>query len=280
MIKQCKKEGSMTKLQGIDDPKYVSKQYQNADNLNVRILLHQKFSTNPYGWQRWLFDQFQLTAPCKVLELGCGAGHLWLENLERIPPGLEITLSDYSEGMLAQARENLGEKAYPFRFEVIDAQDIPYETGSFDVLVANAMLYHIPDRAKAISEMRRVLKPDGILYTTTTSRENMKEIGELLARFEPKLAVWRKYVTEAFGLENGADQLGKSFGEVTLLRYPDSLRVTDAQMLADYILSGRIDLPVERYAELRQFVQQELQANGGQYHITKDSGLFIAKGVA
>jgi 16S rRNA G1207 methylase RsmC len=54
----------------------------NASNLNARIRLHQMFSTNKVGWQRWLFDQFKLPPQGRILELGCGAGTLWLENLE------------------------------------------------------------------------------------------------------------------------------------------------------------------------------------------------------
>jgi tRNA1(Val) A37 N6-methylase TrmN6 len=75
----------MTPIKSLADPHYVSDQYKNADNLNARIRLHQLFSTNQYGWQHWLFDQFKLPPRGRILELGCGTGLLWLENLERRP---------------------------------------------------------------------------------------------------------------------------------------------------------------------------------------------------
>ena len=82
----------MSKLEEIADPKYVTKQYQNASNLNTRILLHQRFSTNKVGWFLWMFDQFKLPPHSHILELGCGPGDLWLENGERIPTGWDIVL--------------------------------------------------------------------------------------------------------------------------------------------------------------------------------------------
>ena len=51
----------MTTIFDINNPDYVRTQYQNAEKLNVRMLLNQKFSTNPYSWHRWLFDQIEFT---------------------------------------------------------------------------------------------------------------------------------------------------------------------------------------------------------------------------
>ena len=146
----------------LNDPQYISKQYRDAANLTARISLHQRFGTNPYNWQPWVFDHFDLPSQCRVLELGCGTGNLWLENLERIPPGWQITLSDQSKGMVEQARSSLDGQR-PFQFEVIDAQSasFPLESGNFDAVIANHMLYHLADRPTAFSEIRRVLKPGG-----------------------------------------------------------------------------------------------------------------------
>lgn len=72
----------------------VAKQYRTSVNLDARMALHARFSTNPYPWMRWVFDHFALPAECRVLELGCGTGALWAANRERIPAGWDITLSD------------------------------------------------------------------------------------------------------------------------------------------------------------------------------------------
>ena len=59
--------------------------------------------------------------------------------------------------MLDAAWRNLVITGRSFKFEEIDAQSIPYETKTFDAVIANHMLYHVPDRAKAIAEIKRVL---------------------------------------------------------------------------------------------------------------------------
>ena len=46
----------------------LTDQYKNASNLEARIQLHQRFSTNTYGWTRWVFDQFDLPPVCRILD--------------------------------------------------------------------------------------------------------------------------------------------------------------------------------------------------------------------
>ena len=59
----------------------LEKQYHTSTNLNTRIQLHERFSTNPTDWQRWVFDQLAIPAGSHVLELGTGSGQIWLHNL-------------------------------------------------------------------------------------------------------------------------------------------------------------------------------------------------------
>src|SRR5579862_8181957 len=120
-----------------NDPRYLrEEQYRDASNLNARIELHRRFGTNATKWNTWIFDQFRLPAAGRILELGCGPGLLWQANLERIPRGWEVTLSDFSPGMLAEARRNLGEHADRFYFREVDAQAIPYADGAFEGVIA------------------------------------------------------------------------------------------------------------------------------------------------
>jgi ubiquinone/menaquinone biosynthesis C-methylase UbiE len=107
----------------------------------------------------WLFDQLALPAACRVLELGAGPGDLWRKNAGRIPPGGEVTLSDLSPGMVETARGALAAVPHPFAFAMVDAQAIPFPDATFDVVIASFMLYHVPDRSRALAEIRRVLTP-------------------------------------------------------------------------------------------------------------------------
>ena len=140
----------------MDEQEYLAEQYKNGSNLDARMRLHRNFSTNEYGWHRWVFDQFSLPERCRILELGCGIGELWVENMTRIPEGWEIILTDFSAGMLKQAEERLSPHRH-FQFEVVDAQatPLPFESGSFDAVIANHMLYHLSDRRAALSDSTR-----------------------------------------------------------------------------------------------------------------------------
>ncbi len=263
----------MSKVKGLSDPQYVNTQYRNSSKLNARIRLHQQFSTNKYGWFPWLFDQISFPPRARVLELGCGAGNFWLDNRARIPEGLEITLSDFSEGMLDQTRRNLGEDR--FQYKVIDAQSIPFEDDHFDIVIAFHMLYHVPDTKRALSEVRRVLKPQGRFYTSTVGKSHMVELKALVKRFDPQLNLWDGIPPDSFTLENGSRQLGEYFPKVTLRLFDDSLRVTDAGLLMAYILSCRIELTPAAREELTRKVEQEIEENGGKFFISKNSGLFV-----
>ncbi len=266
----------MTQVHSFTDPQYVRKQYQDASNLNARIRLHQEFSTNPQNWQHWLFDRFAFTPNCRVLELGCGAGTLWIENTARIPADAQIILSDLSEGMVAQAHAGLQAGYANLQFKTIDAQEIPFEDGGFDIVIASSMLYHVSDLEKALGEIRRVLKPGGHLYASTAGQNHLKEMHELVARFDPQLAAWGSLPADSFTLENGAARLGVFFSRITRLDYPNALEVTDAEALVAYLLSGRIHMEGERKAEFARFVQQTLADHGGIFHVTIEGGVFDA----
>ena len=74
----------------------MADQYRDAGKLNARVALHARYSTNPQGWFPWLFDRLEIGPDARILELGCGAGALWLENWQRVPPGWRVALSDLS----------------------------------------------------------------------------------------------------------------------------------------------------------------------------------------
>jgi ubiquinone/menaquinone biosynthesis C-methylase UbiE len=255
----------------------VAEQYKDASNLNARIALHQRFSTNHYGWWPWVFDQFDLPPEGEILVLGCGPADLWKESLSRLPNGWRITLSDASPGMIETAQANLAQAARPFRFQVIDAQSIPFEDQRFDAVTANHMLYHVPDKDAAFAEIHRVLKPGGHLYATTVGQCHMRELDELVVRFlhyPPPLRDGT--AANSFLLENGGPQLEAWFSQVGIRRYKDNLVVTDAQPLIAYALSLDLqELTGERQAEFARFVEDEI-ARTGSVHITKDSGMFVA----
>ncbi|MBN9390599.1 MAG: class I SAM-dependent methyltransferase [Chloroflexi bacterium] len=247
----------------------VKDQYKDSSKFDARVDLHRRFAVNPYGWHNWVFDCFELPAEASLLELGCGPGWLWLSNWKRVPPGWDITLTDFSEGMLNTARQHL--KYRPFTFRQADAQALPFADGSFDAVIANHMLYHVPDKPRAFSEIRRVLKPGGRLYASTIGRGNMRELRDLMSQFG---IVSLMAGTLDFNLENGAEQLGAFFSKVELRLYEDELRVTEAEAAVAYAAST--SKPTEQQtAELTGAINREIEAHGF-FRISKPSGIFIA----
>jgi SAM-dependent methyltransferase len=250
----------------------LSDQYKNASNLDARIQLHRRFSTNPYGWMLWVFEHLQLGAQARILDVGCGPGSLWDDNRARIPPGWEITLSDFSAGMIHQARDTLRQR---FAYAVGDAQAIPFESETFDAVIANFMLYHVPDRPRALAEIHRALKPGGRLFAATNGQDHMRELRELIAAVDPEAEMAAAALE--FGLENGGEQLARVFAEVTLHRYEDGLLVTEVQPLVAYVLSSRRSALIEKDPRpLTRWVERHIEAEGA-VHITKASGLFEAR---
>jgi ubiquinone/menaquinone biosynthesis C-methylase UbiE len=259
------------------DQQYLkSDQYKDSSNLDARAVIHQRFSTNSYGWFRWVFDTLlKLPENAKILELGCGHGLLWKENASRIPAGWNITLSDLSSGMLDAAWRNLVVTGRAFQFKEIDAQSIPFEDETFDAVIANHMLYHVPDRPKGIAEIKRVLKPDGRLFATTVGANHMQEMMDWYQQAHISKE-WKTFASP-FLLENGLEQLTPFFSEISLSRYEDNLQVTELEPIMAYIHSGiRVkELSEKELANLQQYLEKELKEKG-QLFISKDSGLFEA----
>jgi len=265
-------------MAGMTDQSYLlNEQYKDASNLNARFQLHARFSTNKRGWNRWVFDQFRIAPGSRILELGCGPGKLWLNNQDRIGDDWQITLSDFSPGMLQEAQQNLSQNRHDFTFQIIDAQAIPFDDASLDVVIANHMFYHVPDRPKALAEIRRVLKADGLFYASTFGDTDMHEVRDLLSRVDRTFSRWRK--STPFTLDNGAEQLAQWFASLTLYRFDDGLVITETEPLIDYLLSSQAKafLVGEKLERLRELLKQELAAHKAIY-ITKDSGLFEASG--
>jgi SAM-dependent methyltransferase len=261
------------------DPTYLREdQYSDDRNLRRRQALHQRYSTSTLNWSNWLFDQFAplMSTQVSILEVGAGTGSMWIANAKRLPSGTMVTVTDFSPGMLAIAERGLAEAGVGAHMELADVQALPFASGSFHGVVADHMLYHVPDRTKALGEIARVLRPDGWLAAATNGSKHLAELDQLIAQFVGPDAV---LPTLPFSLENGSDQLHEWFGTVGQRRFPPpgDLEVTDPQPIVDYIrsLPGGDGLDETREGLLRQFVHKRI-ATDGCFRIHTDAGVFIA----
>jgi ubiquinone/menaquinone biosynthesis C-methylase UbiE len=188
--------------------------------------------------------------------------------------------------MLDEARADLSADRR-FGFWNADIQNLPSGDGCFDAVIANHMLYHVPDRTRAVSEISRVLRTGGTLYATTHGREMHKEMGRMQRVFDPARPSDAYFASPlGFSLGNGADQLSACFTDVTMKRYSDALAVTEVEPLVDYLLSGSAADAVERRTDAEGFerrvgelvglLEHELDSQGA-IRMTKATGLFVAR---
>ena len=249
-------------------------QYRDADQLNARVRLHRRFSTNPYPWHRWVFDHLDLPHSTRILDLGSGPGDLWVENLERIPNSWRITLNDLSIGMTAEARQRLTLGPALFAYCTADAEALPFAPDSFDGVIANHMLYHVCDLGAALHEISRVLTPGGRILAATNGIHHMRELRELASQFIPRSDP--ENVAARFSLENGERWLSSVFEKVRLFRQENNLVVTEAEPLLAYVRSMHDDRMVQAGMEgLRQCIQRRIAVEGA-IHVRKDAGIFVA----
>lgn len=256
----------------MNDSEIVKNQYAGTEKLDIRIAIHSKYSTNKQGFGNWISSNYRIEKGMSVLELGCGTGSMWAGQKELINRCGRLVLTDISDGMVNKAKEALGGFDNT-GFRVVDIQDIPFEDNSFDAVIANMMLYHVPDLQRGLTEVSRVLKADGTFYCATFGEHGMMHhIEKLLDGYIAKSDVDSK-----FTLQNGERQLKKVFPDVQMLLYEDSLEVTDADDMVDYIysLNGMNDLRNISREEVRAVLESHMQ--DGVLRVPKEYGMFIAR---
>jgi len=199
-----------------DDPILVRRQYEREDNLRARQSLYEEVE-GPHApdvlWQTLVEWQ-----PRRVLEVGGGPGEL-AERMQR-DLGATVSFVDLSPRMVDLARER-GIDA-----QVGDIQELPFEEGSFDTVVAAWMLYHVPDLDRGLAEVARVLRPGGALVAVTNSVHHLEELNELIA--------YPHRAKPTFSRENGESLLGRHFAQVNRFDMDAAVTVRDRGKLVAY----------------------------------------------
>lgn len=257
--------------------KSLKNQYQNATNISSRINLHSLYSQNRQGWFPWIFEQCRISPGLRILELGCGDGTLWTDNLSLLPEDIFITLSDISSGMLRDARRAIGSSDTRFAFRAFDCRKIPCKDESFDLVIANHVLFYCDDIPAVLKEVRRVLAPGGRFLCSAYGKAHMQEVSQLVQDFDERIVLSADRLYERFGRENGQSILAPFFPKAQWLSYEDCLLVQDAEPLISYVLSchgNQNQYILDRYKEFRAYTARKT-AKG--FRITKDAGVFICE---
>ena len=266
-------------INAISEKDIVMQQYKNSDNLRDRINIHDKFSTNKYGFHKWFFDNISFPQNANVLEIGCGNATFWLKNIDRIPKDCSITLSDISEGMIKEAKNNLKGHEDIFNFMILDGNEFDFNEEKFDIVIADHVLYYIDNREEMFNKIKKILKPNGTFYATTIGENHMKEIKDLAVMYNKEIKIEKVAFYTKFGLENGNSQLSKYFKYINKREYEDSLIIDDPKAILSYLYSthGNLqDIIKGKKRDFDRFVTNYMNEHEKLF-VNKSTGIFICK---
>ena len=148
---------------------------------------------------------------------------------------MSLTLTDLSNGMVDTAVATARAAGFDqVDGRTCDVQELPFEDGSFDIVVANHMLYHVPDPDRAVAELARVLRSDGVLLAATNGYGHMREINDALAEV---FGDHGEELYEVFGIDTGEARLRERFASIVWHAFVNDLVVDDPDPVIAYGLS-------------------------------------------
>ena len=266
-----------------NDPQTVKEQYLTDKYLRVRQEIHEKYTVPKINYIDWVIDSVQWRGDERVLDIGCGSG-AYFTSIQKLQSEVRYYGLDFSQGMLekhpAQTNLTLG-----------NAQALPFDTDSFDVIMANHMLYHVPDIDEALVEFKRILKPGGVIVAATNSQQNMPELQVLMRRAIVLLSrVGASQIqpplpdSHLFALENGARQLARHFYAVVRHDLPSTLIFPEIDPVMDYLESTRMmrepQLPDDvTWEDVMMIMRQQITHlihHLGELSVRKEVGVLIA----
>ncbi len=222
----------------IDDPTHVRSQYLTEDFLETRRTVWHPTADGRDPATEAL-HLIVSERPSRVLEVGPGTGQ-FAARIAAALPAATVTAIDQSARFVELTR------AHGVDARQGDVQNLPYAAGSFDVVAAMWMLYHVPDLARGLAEIRRVLRPGGLFVAVTNGDGHLADL-RIEAGGEP--------VTSHFSSQNGADALRPHFGDIQRTDLVTQAVFTDSGVALDYLRSSQEDVPwaLEPFTEPRTY---------------------------
>ena len=252
-------------------------EYISTEKLDARIALHERFT--PRGSDIWDFvwSHYDLMDDDHVLEVGCGTGMFWTCPAASIPLGLEVTLTDRSPGMVRAVVEHVEEQLGAHAAIVADVQRLPFADASYTVTLAHFMLYHVPDKARALRELHRVLVPGGRAGIVLTRIGHMLDLLVPLKEVRAGLSI-APSDADVFNASVAGPQIRREFPRTRRLDYEFTMAVTDAALLVAYAASmpriQELELTRPEWAHYEELLQKAIDQDGA-FAVTKKCSVFL-----
>lgn len=268
----------------IDRETLIKQAFATDEHLAVRYRIHERYSQPQVDFHKWVVDIMQWRGDEWVLDVGAGPGSYFEHVRERAPQGC-LMAGDLSLGMASQARQT----GAPHGVHVInlDVQDLPFPDNTFDVVLANHMLYHVPDLDQGLREIRRVLRRDGCLIAASNSENTMPEFDTLTRRACTLLGFPKqdfKPMHIVFSLENGPMQLARHFRAVARYDMPSAFHFPETEPVMAYLNSMRAlreqqlpeGVPWEEFMDVMERQVTRLIRHFGELQVHKLTGVLVA----
>jgi ubiquinone/menaquinone biosynthesis C-methylase UbiE len=261
----------------------VKRQFSTEEFLRIRQETHDKYTVPAVNFSEWALNCVQWAGDERVLDIGAGNG-IYYAKLKHMHPNVQYFGVDLFEKML------LSHPA-PANLSQADAVALPFPDGTFDVVMANHVLFFVSDIDQAVREIRRVLKPKGLLMAATNSVQNMPELQVLmrraivlLSRSGGQNARPPSAFSDNFALENGTRILARHFYAVVRHDLPSALVFPETDPAMAYLESTRDlregSLPSDvEWDDVMVIMRQQINQlvkHLGELVINKQNGVLIA----
>jgi SAM-dependent methyltransferase len=247
------------------DPQRLRDQYSDSERFAVRVETHRLYNERKESFLDWIVDQLDLQSGLRLADVGCGPGNYFARLAAR---GAHVVGSDLSRGMAAEAQ------TAGFPTVVADAQSLPFATASFDRVMCNHMLYHVPDQTRAMLELRRITRPGGRVVMATNGSDHLKAFHEMtrLAAADLRFELPPRGPSP-FTLED-LDRVREVFPMANVLRSDNCLVFPDPQPALDYLRSwiGATG-PLEE--AMRRRIATTIERDGA-FRVPTIAGCFVA----
>ena len=152
---------------------------ETSKDLQTRINIHEQFGGRDID--AWMLEKLNLTKGMKILDVGCGSGKQCIAFSDALDGEVDITGGDVSQELLDKARVASADKSAEIEYIELNFNErFPLEDNSYDLVTCCFAIYYAADIPFTISEMHRVLRPGGQLFSTGPMPENKQLFYEII----------------------------------------------------------------------------------------------------